>query len=130
MTDDEIIAVVTARKNGKIVLKHVKRGLYWQEMDSCEEFNFKDYDYFVGTKLPTSWKEYCLQNGIVEDYIEKNMPFIGSLCGVSKSQGRNLANRLQSEGMVELTPDPNRRDGRLAIFITPKGRSYVKNSER
>jgi DNA-binding MarR family transcriptional regulator len=51
---------------------------------------------------------------------------IAKVCGVSKSQGRNLTNRLRSEGLVKLEPDPKRRDGRITVFITTNGVDYVK----
>lgn len=82
MTDKEIINVVQARIEGKQLEKHyLLVWKDWQDVYETESLNFEKYEYRVKPEnnLPKTWKDYCRVNGVVENYLQSQMPFIGAV---------------------------------------------------
>jgi hypothetical protein len=101
MTDKEILNVVQARIDGKCLEKrNVVYGAIWQDVLQNEALNFEKYEYRVKPEnnLPKTWKDYCRVNGVVEDYLQTQMPFIG----VVKQYGVCSETHLYSDAFVAL----------------------------
>ena len=101
MTDKEIINLVQARVEGKRLEKRkMTSWANWKDVLQNEALNFEEYEYQVKPEnsLPKTWKDYCRVNGVVDDYLQRQMPFIGTV----KQYGVCSETHLYSDAFVAL----------------------------
>jgi hypothetical protein len=101
MSDEEILAIVQARIDGKHLEKrNILYRVIWLDVLQTEALNFEKYEYRVKPEdnLPKTWEDYCRVNGVVENYLQCQMPFIGA----AKQNGVYSETHVYSDAFVAL----------------------------